>query len=35
MQLVENLKHELDQRQNDEMVSYDDAIKELELDENV
>jgi len=33
-QLVKNLKHELDQRQGEEIISYDDAIKELELDED-
>jgi len=34
-QLVKNLKQELDERNKEDVISYNDAIKELELDENV
>lgn len=33
--LVKNLKRELDERQSEDDISFIDAIKELELDENV
>lgn len=33
--LIKSLKQELDERKSEEIISFDDAIKELELDGNV